>query len=587
MYLCTDFEYYQRFNNNHISMSNFRLSAKQLSSHWLQIEARFETNGRKSMLMQLPSWRPGRYELGNFAKNVRGFIVTNEQNETLKIEKISKDSWEVFNVSGSTIKVFYEYYAAELNAGSTFIDEHQIYVNPVNCFLYDPENMDSACTLSLPDYGENWDLAIGLEKNSTGDLVAKDIHQLFDSPFIYGNKMHELNFDVKGATIHLWFHGICKPNYAQLQLDFTKFIEVQYDLFGSYAFEKAYHFLFHIVPYSAFHGVEHVNNTVIYLGPSYTIGTSTAHHSLLGISSHEFFHSWNVKTIRPTEMYPYNYARENYTQLGYVTEGFTTYYGDIMLWRSKVWNDEVYLNVLAALITKHVQNFGRFNYSVAESSFDTWLDGYQAGVPDRKTSIYTEGAMVALLLDLHIITTSEGKHSLDNVMRSLYTISAKAGYSEDDMKQIVSKYGGEVGLSVLQTAVYGREDLIPFITASLSKVGVELTMAPLDTCETKFGFKFMAEGEHAKVVAIYPGSVADVAGLVVGDLITRVNSIAIRKDFNEWFNYFEGEAIKLQVLRQGVAEFIDLPKESGTYYQKVILKSTNTNAFYSFWKNRN
>jgi len=224
---------------------------------------------------------------------------------------------------------------------------------------------------------------------------------------------------------------------------------------------------------------------------------------------------------------------------------------------------------------------------VAESSYDTWLDGYQAGVPNRKTSIYTEGAMVALLLDLHIITLSNGKNSLDDIMRELYILSEKSGYSEEIMEQLVKKYGGEEGAAMLHTSVYGKEDLMPFIKTALNKVGVDLTFAPLDTCETKFGFKFQAEGEHARVIAIYPDSVADNAGLVVGDLITRVNSIAIRKDFNEWFNYFEGEAIKLQVLRQGVAEFIDLPKESGTYYQKVMLKPSNTNAFYSFWKNRN
>lgn len=568
-------------------MSNYRLTVKQPSSHWLQIEATFETQGNNSLVLQLPSWRPGRYELGNFAKNVRNFSVTDENGASLKINKISKDRWEINNVKGESIKARYEYYASELNAGSTFVDDHQIYVNPVNCLVYNPTDMNSLCTLHLPDYGEQWKLASGLLQNEQGELVAKNIHELFDSPFIYGNKMQELNFEVCGATIHLWFHGICKPNYAQLQQDFTKFIEAQYKLFGSFAFEKAYHFLFHIVPYSAFHGVEHVNNTVIYLGPSYTIGTSTAHHSLLGISSHELFHSWNVKTIRPAEMYPYNYAAENYTKLGYVTEGFTTYYGDIMLWRSGVWTDQVYLDVLAALITKHEQNFGRFNYSVAESSYDTWLDGYQAGAPNRKTSIYTEGAMVALLLDLHIITLSNGKNSLDDVMRELYILSEKSGYSEEVMEQLVKKYGGEEGAAMLHTAVYGKEDLMPFIKTALNKVGVDLTFAPLDTCETKFGFKFMAEGEHARIVAIYPDSVADNAGLVVGDLITRVNSIAIRKDFNEWFNYFEGEEIKLQVLRQGVAEFIELPKESGTYYQKVVLKPSNTNEYYNFWKNRN
>ncbi|MFT6844439.1 MAG: putative metalloprotease with PDZ domain [Flavobacteriales bacterium] len=567
-------------------MIHYQLSANQLSNHWLSIAVTFPTINKNLLVVQLPSWRPGRYELGNFAKNVRSFKVVNGKGECLEHLKTSKDAWEITCENENEIIIQYEYFSAELNAGSTYIDEYQIYVNPVNCLIYDIDSMDIPCSLSLPDYGKDWSLAVGLDKNEKGDLLANNIHELLDSPFIYGNQMQKAQFESNGAMIHLWFHGICKPNYEQLESDFKKFISVQFNLFGEFAFKDNYHFLFHVVPYSAFHGVEHTNNTVIYLGPSYSLNIKDTHHSLLGISSHELFHSWNVKAIRPTEMHPYNYSAENYTKLGYVTEGFTTYYGDLILWRSDVWTNETYLNVLAMLITKHLHNFGRFNYSVAESSYDTWLDGYQAGAPDRKTSIYTEGAMVALLLDIHIIIHSNNKQSLDDIMRELYKTSKSRGYTEDDLKSLAEKFGGKEGLNLLEKAVYGKEDLMPLITEYLSKVGVDLSLTPLETCETKFGFKFMPEGEHARVVALYPNSIADKAGLVVGDLITRVNNISLKKDCNEWFNYFKDEAITIQVLRQNVALYLKIPNEAGVYFQKVLLTPNNTNAFFEAWKKR-
>ena len=190
------------------------------------------------------------------------------------------------------------------------------------------------------------------------------------------------------------------------------------------------------------HGVEHADSTVIAMGKSNDDTDEEFHNDLLAISSHELFHLWNIKRIRPIEMWPYDYTKENYSTLGYVYEGITTYYGDLMLLRSGVWNWEQYLSSLNSDLQRHYNNSGRFNYSVAESSFDTWLDGYVPGIPARKTSIYIEGLLAALIADILIIKNSEGKYCLDNVMHDFYhdCYANGKGYSEVEYKLLLEKY---------------------------------------------------------------------------------------------------------------------------------------------------
>src|SRR5437762_8327636 len=163
----------------------------------------------------------------------------------------------------------------------------------------------------------------------------------------------------------------------------------------------------------------------------------------IGVVSHELFHVWNVKTIRPAEMTPYDYTKENYSRLGFVYEGVTTYYGDLFLVRSGVYSISQFFAELNVRIQKHFDNYGRFNLSVADSSFDTWLDGYTPGIPNRKTSIYDEGCLIALMTDLLIRRYTQNKKSLDDVMKTLYFDFAKLhhGYAEHDYTKVVENTG--------------------------------------------------------------------------------------------------------------------------------------------------
>jgi predicted metalloprotease with PDZ domain len=325
--------------------------------------------------------------------------------------------------------------------------------------------------------------------------------------------------------------------------DFKKFTQVQFHLFGSFPFSE-YHFLFLFLPEKFYHGVEHLNSTVIALGPSYGIMNTKGYEDLLGVSSHEQFHAWNIKTIRPVEMMPYDYSRENYSRLGYVAEGVTTYYGDVMLLRSGVFTEEQYLKTFNENLEKHFNNFGRLNLSVADSSFDTWLDGYKAGVPGRKSSIYTEGALCAFILDMLIRKNTNNKKSLDDLMRLLYEEFGKKhrGYSESDYKTAAEKIAGIALDDFFENYINGVSSYVPELTTALNYIGYELkTMKKNSTVESSLGFKTQAEGGKTVIAAIYPNSPADKAGLSAQDEIIAVNGMRVENNLNDWCVYFSNE----------------------------------------------
>ena len=265
-----------------------------------------------------------------------------------------------------------------------------------------------------------------------------------------------------------------------------KYCDEQIAVFGDLPCND-YHFLYHITPNAFRHGVEHLNSTVIAMGPKEEWTNTEFYDSFMAISSHELFHLWNIKRIRPVDMLPYDFTKENYSTLGYVYEGVTTYYGDLMLLRSGVWSWEQYTTSLKGDLQKHLSNPGRFNYSVAESSFDTWLDGYVPGVVGRKVSIYTEGMLAAFIADSIIINQSAGQYSLDNVLFYLYNQFYKhnIGYTETDYKQLLEKYSNSSFDNYFKEVIWGKGHYKKWLTTATDLIGCSINFATGELTQNK------------------------------------------------------------------------------------------------------
>ena len=405
----------------------YRLSADRILPHYIAVEARLATVNTPTVELQLPAWRPGRYELQHFAKNIQRFAVVDGVGQPLPFRKLTKDRWLVQTNGASDITVLYNYYALlptpnQLNAGSSFISDTLLYVNPVNLCLYAGGRIDEPCTLELaiPD---GWMVACGLEQVSHKTFRAADFYELVDCPLMAAPVMQHIQYEVHNTTFHVWIQGGRRTdgdptfNADRLVRDFSLFSEQQIDLYGEFP-ERDYHFLTLILPVAHYHGVEHRNSTVLVLGPNDE--GEGLYQDLLGVASHELFHAWNIIRIRPVELLPYDFTKENYFQTCFVAEGVTTYYGDLMLRQSGVFDEAAYLKELQVLFKRHFENNGRATQSLAESSWDLWLDGYEKGVPDRKVSVYHKGAVAALILDLHIRRLTNHARSLDDVMRIMW-----------------------------------------------------------------------------------------------------------------------------------------------------------------------
>jgi predicted metalloprotease with PDZ domain len=550
--------------------TEYKIIYSEPHRHFVEIELTVSEVDSDTVKFQLPAWRPGRYELGNFAKNVQRFDAFAKSGEALPFRKLTKDLWEVEAKGNTSIKIAYNYFANELNAGSTFVNKRQLYVNPVNCLMYVPERIAEPATikLQLPD---GWKVATGMKSIGTKTFEVADFHELADSPFIASAGLKHNSFIVADVKFNLWFQGEFKPDWPRIINDFEKFAKAQIDAMGDFPV-KEYHFLFQIRTYPTYHGVEHQNSTVVALGPSYDILKPILYDEFLGISSHELFHTWNVKALRPIEMMPYDYTKENYTRLGYVAEGVTTYAGDLFLYQAQCFSDFEFFKNIHTLLQRHFHNYGRFNLSVADSGFDTWLDGYQKGIPDRKTSIYNEGALLAMMLDLSLLRDTSNAKGLMAAMRLLYERFGKKGfgYTEKDYQNAIEETGGRSYAQFFKDYFYGVKNIEKELNELLSHVGIEIrdTRSRL-YFENRFGFKVeYINNRSAKITDIAPDSIADRAGLKLEDEIVSMNGIRILGNLKEWCKYFEEETITLTVNADDDTHKVQLtPTEHDRYYR--------------------
>jgi predicted metalloprotease with PDZ domain len=551
-------------------MVKYSFSSENPSQQYISIKATFSVNS-KITKVQLPSWRPGRYELGNFAKNIKGFRIFDQNNKVVSFKKLVKDAWQVDTDGKTEIRVEYSYFAAELNAGSTFLNAEQLYVNPVNCCVFTEETKDEPVELELT-IPTDWKIA-GSMKQEGVILSASNFEELADSPFTCSNSLQYNQYEVNGTIFHLWLNGEVKPDWKRLIKDFKAFTAKQLDKFLEFPVPE-YHFLIHILPYKAYHGVEHQRSTVITIGPSYEVFASL-YKELLGVSSHELYHTWNVKAIRPADMYPYDFTKENYSELGYICEGVTTYMGDLMLYKSGVFSLDQYLLEMNKQLQKHFDNHGRFNYSVAESSFDTWLDGYVPGAPARKVSIYTEGCLLAFVTDVMILEATESKFGLDTVMQRLYFdyyLKGK-GVSEVDYKFVLEKVSGISFDSFFEDFIHGNRPYESILTDAFDFIGLELHHKPSQFySHGRLGFKTIPQGQNFIIKVIYPGSPANLGGLMLEDEIIAVNGYACLGELDKWLKYFDNDLKHITVLRAGRVIQMTLPEVDRNFYMEYEVK---------------
>lgn len=559
-------------------MVRYQVRCEQAQQRYIQFSAVFEQAAElDALFLELPSWRPGRYEIGNFAKNIKGFKAFGADKQPLPFEKTAKDTWKIATKGQQQISISYNYYAAELNAGSTFLDPKQLYINPVNCFFYDAQQTQQPYQLQLHIPAE-WQIASALHFDDEHIVELANFDRLADSPLICSAAIDRRSYEVNGITFHICFNQQHMIPWERVLQDFSQFTQRQIQDFGEFP-SPEYTFLIQALPYAVYHGVEHLDSTVIALGPSCDVFGSL-YTELLGVCSHELYHAWNIKALRPAEMQPYNFKRENYALTGFIYEGITTYMGDLYLLKSGVFSLTQYLKELSKQVQKHLDNPGRFSMSVAEASFDTWLDGYVPGAPGRKVSIYTEGCLLAFYVDYRLRKATNHKMGIEHVVKDLYyNFGANtSGYTLAAYQSTLENLSGESFADFFKDYVCGTAAYEALIQEAFDFFGLELQQTPSKSyAEARLGMKVSLSGKEWQILSIYPGSPADTGGLAIGDLIIGVNGLRALPSLDNWLAFYENQNKTLLLDRNGQLLERFIPEVDRHFYvSHLVVASIDT-----------
>lgn len=539
--------------------------------------------GNQPVEIWQPKWRPGRYEIASYAENYCDVSAETASGKPLSVEKTATNKWQV-QAPGNESGVFkYSYYAHIRDAGGSWLDEKQVYINGVNLFCYFPDAIDepSSFELNVPD---DYKIACGLRREGK-TLYAEDFHQLVDAPLIASADLQKISYEEDGIPFYLWFQGNVRPETDRLIKDFRAFTRATLDLFGSFPV-KEYHFLFQIHDRDFYHGVEHYNSTVIALGPGYKLFEKVLYDELLGVSCHELFHTWNVKAIRPSDMRPYRYDEENYCRLHYVTEGVTTYYGDLLLLKGGVWSPQEYLKVFnQSLLGRYYRNDGHRHISLEEASHDSWINGYKLTIPNRKISFYTKGALVAFCADIRIRRATINKKSLDDVMKLMWERFGKTetGYTKADYKGLLEEVSGENWDGFFRDFIEGTKPLEDELKRAGEFIGWEWKAYHYPRREARdHGFVLEKKAGKLFVKQVFENTIADQAGLAPGDEVIAVNGLRADPDgFGHQLEMFANEGeIRLHIFREDeMRRFVLKPDpENGPPYYQFSFSEPDGNA---------
>ncbi len=527
----------------------------------------------------LPVWRPGRYTVLDPAGTVREVRASDAATgEGLPIEKVRKNAWSVRTQGAKSVRLDYRVYANSLADRTRHVDDTHAFLSPSSVFVYVPQRRDDPLVVRV-QAPQGWGIATGLEAaaDDPRTLIAPDYDVLVDSPLEIG--VHKrLTFDVDGVPheIILWGDEDIEYDEQKLTDDFAAIVRTQRDIFGAFPYER-YVFITH-VGMGGGGGTEHLNSTVMQTSRR-SFEDDGAYDRFLGLVAHEFFHTWNVKQLRPAGINPYDYERENYTKLLWVAEGTTSYYDDLTLVRTGHTKPAKYLQNIGEAIDELRRRPGRLVQSVEESSFDAWIK-FSKSTPDdvnSTVSFYTSGAMASLALDWAIRKRSAGAADLDDVMRAMYERFplSGGGYTPQDLLAVINELsGGDFG-DFFARHIRGTED---FDFESIADAcGLELVFEPAERDEDESSSEngeTDAESDGiplkpylglnisgTRVSSLLADSPAYTSGLMVGDELVAVNGrrIASQGDLDDRIEALEpGQTIHIAFFRRDHLRELDI-----------------------------
>ncbi|MEO1232266.1 MAG: hypothetical protein AAFZ18_25540 [Myxococcota bacterium] len=410
----------------------------------LSVRALYPVKDRSSVELAMPVWIPGSYLLREFSRNAESLVARAPDGAPLEMVKTAKNRVRVRADGRASIVLEYLLYAHELTVRTSFVDRDRAVVNPAATFFQDMGRTEAPVEMHL-DLPGGWEVAVALPHVGTATgaaFAATDFDELVDSPLIAGANLVDDPISFEGADVHLVHLGDLRPfPRTRAQQDVARLVKAQASFWRTLPFNR---YLFLNVIDNAGGGLEHKASTLLLFPPSRLKGLD-GWRSWLGLASHELFHAWNGKRLRPAVLGPFDLEREAYTESLWIVEGLTSYYDDLILRRAGLHNDKSYLAELSKVAESVARTPGEEVQSLARSSFDAWIEFYRPDPESRNQGIsyYRKGALVGLALDAEIREVTGDRLSLDDVMRAAWKdYSGARGYGDDDFYDVLEAVGG-------------------------------------------------------------------------------------------------------------------------------------------------
>jgi predicted metalloprotease with PDZ domain len=502
---------------------HYRVEAADLHAHLFHITLTIEQPAA-GQRVSLPVWIPGSYLVREFSKNLQR-LVARQDGRPVPLQQIDKCTWQADCVASSPLVLAYEVYAFDNSVRTAWLDTGRGFFNGTSLCLrvHGQETQPHALELVSPRPG--WEAATGLSplrvgKRGFGTYLAHDYDELVDCPVEMGT-FWSADFRAGGVPHRLVVAGAAESfDGARLAADVQKICEAAIRFWHDRRRppHKSYVFMLNAVD-DGYGGLEHRNSTALIasrrdlprLGEP---RQSDGYVTLLGLICHEYFHTWNVKQLRPAEFTKYDYGRENYTQLLWFFEGFTSYYDDLLLRRAGLIDEATYVRLLNKTINQVLQTPGREVQPVAQASFDAWVKYYRQdeNTPNATVSYYTKGSLVALCFDLTL--RNEGTATLDDVMRALWQRCKAGPMTEADFTAVLRELGGRSFAREMAAWVHGTRELP--VADLLQKQGIFALDEP-SQLQQRLGVRADEAGGSIRLKNVLRGGAAEQAGMAAGD----------------------------------------------------------------------
>ncbi len=573
-------------------MMHYTLSPHPESHTW-QIRLTLNHTGGAPLELMLANWVPGSYMIRDFARHIIQ-ISARCNGHPAPLRQTAKNRWQGEAAAGQW-EIDYTVYAHDLSVRASFLNTERGFFDGACLFLSAAGHEQQPHRLSFKNLPDNWQIATTLPQAENGTYRDNPFHcrgdsvfqtasfaELIDHPVELGT-IEYIDFQAGGLPHRIALSGRY-PDFdrERLKSDMQKVCETALTMFNSPTPFSHYLFLLYLGD-NIYGGLEHLSNTALHadrrsLPRPGLDAPDDGYIQLLGLMSHEYFHAWNVKSVKPAAFTPYRLDQESYTEQLWAFEGITSYYDDLILVRSGVIGSADYLNLLAKNLTRVQQAGGHRRQTLAESSFAAWHKYYKQdeNSPNAIVSYYQKGALAALCLDLLIRRQSNGRYSLDNVMRTLYRdyLADGRGIEEQQWQTRCQEITGLDLNAFFQTALYSTDDLP--LQSCLSDIGIDLQWHalprhhggalcrewPAPQATSDFGARYKQDSSGMTLSHVANGSSAEAAGLSPGDKIIAVNGYACTDFGALWQNVRPGDSLQLHYFRQGALQQTELTAQA-------------------------